>query len=104
MSTQIAPVAVYAAIIASTATGIYGVMTSKTLIRLLVSIELFFNSIVLSAAYIGYTLGVDPGFYSLLIAIILLTIAEMAVIVALVVLLYRRKKTLELDAMMELKG
>ncbi|MET1129079.1 MAG: NADH-quinone oxidoreductase subunit K [Thermoproteota archaeon] len=95
---------VYGSAGVAAAAGIYGLLTSRTIMRLLVSIELLFNSVVLAAAFTGFMLSAGPGFYSLLIAVIVLTIVEMAVIVALVVLLFRRKQSLELDALKEVGG
>lgn len=97
-------VLVYAASVAAASAGLYGVMTSKTLVRLLISVEMIFNSVILSATFIGYVVGVDPGFYSLLIATIVLTIAEIAIVSALLVLVYRRKYSLDVDALREIKG
>jgi NAD(P)H-quinone oxidoreductase subunit 4L len=84
--------------------GLYGLFTSKNIVRLLVSIEVLFNSIILEAAYIGYLAGLTPGFYSLLIVVISLTITEIAIVVALVALAYRRKKGLGMELFEEARG
>jgi len=97
-------VLVYAAAVVSSAAGIYGIMTSKSLLRLLVSIETFFNSVILSAAYIGVVSRAGPGYYSLLLATIVLTIAEIAIVAAILVLVYRRRRSLATGLLRELKG
>ncbi len=95
---------VYLAALVGSAAGIYGVLSSRTLLRLVVSIEVLFNSVILSAAYIGFVSGADPGFYSLLIATIALTIAEIAIVAAILVLVYRRKGSLDVDLLREVRG
>ena len=99
-----AGVMVYLAALVASAAGVYGVMASRSLVRLLASIEVFFNSVILSAAYIGYLVGADPGFYSILIATIVLTIAEIAIVAAILVLVYRRKGSLDAEVLREIKG
>ena len=95
---------VYVAAVAGSTAGVYGVLSSRSLLRLIVSIEVLFNSIILSAAYIGYVAGADPGFYSLLIATVALTIAEIAIVAAILVLVYRRKRSLDVDLLREIRG
>lgn len=97
-------VLVYAAALVGAASGIYGVTSSRSLLKILVSIEVLFNSIILTAAYIGVVVHAGPGFYSLLLATIVLTIAEIAVVAAILVLVYRRRRSLEVDALRELRG
>ncbi len=97
-------VLVYAAALVGAASGIYGVMASRSLLKLLVSIEVLFNSIILTAAYIGVVVHAGPGFYSLLLATIVLTIAEIAVVAAILVLVYRRRRSLGVEALRELRG
>jgi len=97
-------VMVYAAAVVSSAAGIYGIVTSRSLLRLLVSIEVLFNSIIASAAYIGVVSRAGPGYYSLLLATIVLTIAEIAVVAAILVLVYRKRRSLATGLLRELKG
>jgi len=97
-------VLVYLAALVSSMAGIYGVMTARSIVKLLISIEILFNSVVLTASYIGVVTGADPGFYSLLLATIVLTIAEIAIVAALLILVYREKKNLSTDLLTELKG
>jgi len=95
---------IYVAAVTASASGIYGIMVSRGLIRLLVSMEVLFNSIILTAAYIGIVVGADPGFYSLLLATIVLTIAEIAILTAILILVYKRKHDISLEAVRRLKG
>jgi NAD(P)H-quinone oxidoreductase subunit 4L len=99
-----ADIIVFLAGLTASTLGVYGMIASKNLVRLLISIEVLFNSIILEAAYIGYLAGLSPRFYSLLIIVISLTIAEIAVVIALVSLAYRRKKGLEMEALGETRG
>jgi len=95
---------VYLAAFISSMAGIYGVMTARSIVKLLISIEILFNSIVLTASYIGVVSGADPGFYSLLLATIVLTIAEIAIVAAILILVYRKKRSLSTDLLSEIKG
>ncbi len=95
---------VFAATMIGASSGIYGIMSSRTLIRLLVSIELLFNSVIMASAYIGTIVGADPGFYSLLLATIVLTIAEIAIVAAILVLVYKTRRSLRTDLLREVKG
>jgi NADH:ubiquinone oxidoreductase subunit K len=104
MDAAVLAVMVYLAATVSAAAGIYGVLASRSLLKLLVSIEILFNSVVLSAAYIGAVSRAGPGFYSLLLATIVLTIAEIAIVAAILVLVYRRRRSLSTDLLRELKG
>lgn len=104
MNGVLTAVLVYAAALVGAASGIYGVMASRSLLKLLVSIEVLFNSIILTAAYIGVVVHAGPGFYSLLLATIVLTIAEIAVVAAILVLVYRRRRSLGVEALRELRG
>jgi len=104
MEQELVTVLVFAATLVGAAAGVYGVTSSRTLIRLLVSIELLFNAVILASAYIGSIVGADPGFYSLLLATIVLTIAEIAIVTAILVLVYRTKGSLSADALREVKG
>lgn len=97
-------VLVYLAAAVTAAAGLYGIMSSRSLLKLLVSIEVLFNSVILSAAYIGAVARAGPGFYSLLLATIVLTIAEIAIVAAILVLVYRRRKSLATDLLRELRG
>jgi len=95
---------VFVAGLAASTAGLYGVMTSRNLVRLLVSIEVLFNSVILEAAYIGFLAGLSPGFYALLITVVALTIAEIAIVIALVALSYRRKKSMDMEVFREARG
>lgn len=97
-------VMVYIASTIATSIGLYNVMTSRSLIRLFISLELVFNSVILTAAFVGYVVGVDSGFYSLLITTIALTIAEIVIVSALLVLIYRRKYNVNIESLREIKG
>lgn len=104
MEPALVAVMVYVAAVVSSAAGIYGIVTSRSLLRLLVSIEVLFNSIIASAAYIGVVSRAGPGYYSLLLATIVLTIAEIAVVAAILVLVYRKRRSLATGLLRELKG
>lgn len=106
MNGEILAALVYTAAVITGSAGLYGLLTARSLLRLLVSAELLFNTIVLIAIYIG---AVAPsagssGFYSVLLTVIALTIVEMAILLAIVVLIYRTRKTLAVKDLREAKG
>ncbi|WP_153801341.1 NADH-quinone oxidoreductase subunit NuoK [Hyperthermus butylicus] len=101
---SLADVAVFLAALVASAMGIYGAITARNVIRLLVSIEIIFNSVLLEVAYIGFLSGLSVGFYSLLVTVIALTIAEIAIVIALTVLAFRKKQSLDMESMTEARG
>ena len=106
MNGELLAALVYAATVIAGSAAIYGILTAQSLLRLLVSIEVLFNVVVLSAAYIGVVASSSSkaGFYSVLLTVIILTIAEMAILLAIVVLIYRTRKTLAVKDLREAKG
>ncbi|KSW12072.1 hypothetical protein CF15_04655 [Pyrodictium occultum] len=95
---------VYLTALVAGMSGLYGVMTARSLVKLFISVEVFFNSVVLTAAYTGLVAGARPGFYSVLLATIMLTIAEIAVVAALLILVYRKKRSMSVDLLKETRG
>jgi NADH:ubiquinone oxidoreductase subunit K len=99
-------VLVYAASVVAGAAGIYGILAARNLVKLLVSLELLFNSVVVSASYVGSLVGHEGrhGFYTLLIPVILLTLVEMTILLAIVVLVYRTHGGVETSGVGETRG
>ena len=86
--------------------GLIGFMTRRNLIVLFLSTELMFQGIAVNFIAFGrYHMG-DAFFHGQAFVVFLLVIAaaEASLALGLVVLLFRRKNTLDADAWRELKG
>lgn len=85
------------------ALGLAGVMIRRNLLVVVMSLELMLNAVVLSfvaaAAHAGSLAGVAMSFFVYVAAT-----CEIALAMAIVVLLVRRRGTLDLGARAELKG
>lgn len=85
--------------------GLYGAMTRRHLIGILLCIELMLNAAnmnFIAFAYFGNPNPTAGAVFS--IFVIAVTASEMAVALSIVVALYRRRHTLDGDLMKELKG
>jgi NADH-quinone oxidoreductase subunit K len=83
--------------------GLYGVLTRKNTIGLLVALELMANAVNINlVAFSRYHGGTAGQVFTLFT--IALTVAEVAVGLALVILLHRSRRSTALDAAAELKG
>ena len=86
-------------------TGIYAILAQRTAVMVLMGIELLLNAAGLNA--VVFWRYVQPSDYSAQIfTIIIVTIGavEMAIGLAIMMLLYRNRKTVQVDKYKELKG
>ena len=83
--------------------GLYGVFTRKNALAILVSIELMANAVNINLVAFSRFTGelVGQGFALFSIA---LTVAEVVIGMAIVILLYRTHKTIDADAPSALRG
>jgi NADH:ubiquinone oxidoreductase subunit K len=83
--------------------GVYGVLTRKNAVMVLMSIELVLNSVMLNLvafAFINNT--VDGQIFTLFV--IAIAAAEVGVGLALVLMVYRNRRSIALDELSEMKG
>jgi len=85
------------------AIGLYGVLARRHVIGVLLSIELMFNAVNLAIVSIAWSRGLLAGVVLVLFGIAI-TVAEIAVGLALVLLASRVKKSVILDDLSELSG
>jgi NADH:ubiquinone oxidoreductase subunit K len=85
------------------AIGLYGVLARRHAIGVLLSIELMFNAVNLAIVSIAWSKGLLAGVVLVLFGIAI-TVAEIAVGLALVLLASRVRKSVILDDLSELKG
>ncbi len=87
------------------AIGIYAVVAQRTAVMILMGIEVLLNAIGLNL--VAFWRNVAPGDYSAQIfTILIITIGavEMAVGLAIMMLIYRNRHTVQVDKYQELKG
>jgi NADH:ubiquinone oxidoreductase subunit K len=83
--------------------GVYGVIARKNAVMVLMSIELILNSVNLNLLAFSLLHGnVDGNTFALYI--IAVAAAEVGVGLALVLLIFRNRKTIALDELSEMKG
>ena len=85
-------------------TGIYGFLTRKNLITILMSTELILNAVNINFVAFNkylYTEKLEGQFFALLVIAIAAT--EVAVAIAIIISLYRRLKTIDVEKANEMK-
>ncbi|MEI7506471.1 MAG: NADH-quinone oxidoreductase subunit NuoK [Actinomycetes bacterium] len=83
--------------------GVYGVLARKNAVMVLMSIELILNSVNINLLAFSVRHGsVDGNTFALYI--IAIAAAEVGVGLALVLLIYRNRRTIALDDLSEMKG
>lgn len=83
--------------------GVYGVIARKNAVLVLMSIELILNSVNINLLAFDRMNGTDDGGVFALY-IIAVAAAEVGVGLALVLLIFRNRKTIALDDLSEMKG
>jgi NADH:ubiquinone oxidoreductase subunit K len=83
--------------------GVYGVIARRNAVLVLMSIELILNSVNINLlAFDQMNTAVDGSVFALFI--IAVAAAEVGVGLAMVLLLYRNRRTIALDELSEMKG
>jgi NADH:ubiquinone oxidoreductase subunit K len=84
-------------------TGIYGVLARKNAVLVLMSIELMLNAVNINlVAYSAFHRAVAGQVFALFV--ITIAAAEVGVGLAMVLLVYRNRKSISLDELSEMKG
>ena len=84
-------------------TGIYGVLSRKNAVLVLMSIELMLNAVNINLiAFSAFNRSVSGGVFALFV--ITIAAAEVGVGLAIVLLIYRNERTADLDEVDQLKG
>jgi NADH:ubiquinone oxidoreductase subunit K len=85
------------------AIGVYGVIARRNAVMVLMSIELILNAVSLNlVAFSLMTGSVDGQVFALYV--IAIAAAEVGVGLAMVLMIYRNRKTIALDELSEMKG
>jgi NADH:ubiquinone oxidoreductase subunit K len=87
------------------AIGLYGVVTSRNIIRVLMCVELMLNAVNLN--FVAFNRFVNPDVLSgqvFSVFVLTLSAAEAALGLAIVIALYRKKASVDIDVYRELQG
>lgn len=83
--------------------GVYGVLARKNAVMMLMSIELVLNAVMLNlVAFAFITDTVDGQIFALFV--IAIAAAEVGVGLAMVLMVYRNRRSIALDELSEMKG
>jgi NADH:ubiquinone oxidoreductase subunit K len=85
------------------ATGVYGVLAKKNAVLVLMSIELVLNAVNINLVAFGAHNGTVAGSVFALF-VIAVAAAEVGVGLAIVLLIYRNRKSVDLDEVAQMKG
>ena len=83
--------------------GVYGVIARKNAVLVLMSIELFLNSVNINLLAFSMRNGSLDG-HTFALYIIAIAAAEVGVGLAMVLLMYRNRRSIDLDELSEMKG
>ena len=83
--------------------GVYGVIARKNAVLVLMSIELILNSVNINLLAFSMRNGSLDG-HTFALYIIAIAAAEVGVGLAMVLLLYRNRRSIDLDELSEMKG
>jgi len=83
--------------------GVYGVLTRKNAVMVLMSVELILNSVNLNLLAFSQRWGSVDG-QTFALYIIAVAAAEVGVGLAMVILIYRNRRSIALDELSEMKG
>ena len=83
-------------------TGVYGVIVRRNGVLVLMSIELILNAVNINLIAFSTYWGATGQVFALFV--IAIAAAEVGIGLAIVLLIYRNKRSIDLDALSELKG
>jgi NADH:ubiquinone oxidoreductase subunit K len=87
------------------AIGVYGILTRRNLIGILLSVEIILNGANINFAAFAHFRAADPVAGSIFpIFVMAVSACEMAVALAIIISMYRRKKRLDVYRLEELNG
>jgi NADH:ubiquinone oxidoreductase subunit K len=84
--------------------GVYGVLVRRNGVMVLMSIELILNSVNLNLLAFALRNDTDPNGHVFALYVIAVAAAEVAVGLAIVLLIYRNRRSISIDELSEMKG
>ncbi len=85
-------------------TGVYGVLVRRNAVLVLMSIELILNSVNLNLLAFAMRNGSDVSGHVFALYVVAVAAAEVGVGLALVLLIYRNRRSIALDELSSMKG
>ena len=85
--------------------GLYAVLARRNLIGILIGIELMLNAANINFLAFNYFLPTDPAVARIIVLVVIgLAAGEAAIALAIILKLYRQRRSIDVDAIAELKG
>jgi NADH:ubiquinone oxidoreductase subunit K len=84
--------------------GVYGVLARKNAVMVLMSIELILNSVNINLLAFALDHHGDPAGHAFALFIIAIAAGEVGVGLAVVLLIYRNRRSISLDELSQMKG
>ena len=85
--------------------GLYGVLARRSLIAILISVELILNAASINFMAFNRFVGTDPAVGQITVLIVIgLAAAEVAVFLSILLVLYRARRDIDVEDLTELKG
>ena len=85
--------------------GLYGVLARRNLIAILIGIELMLNAVSVNAMAFNHFVAPDPAIGQIIVLFIIgLSAAEAAVVLSIVLIVYRQRSAIDVQDLQELRG
>ena len=85
--------------------GLYAVLARRNLIAILIGIELMLNAVSVNVLAFNYFVAPDPAIGQIIVLFIIgLAAAEAAIVLSIVLTVYRQRSAIDVDDLEELRG
>lgn len=85
--------------------GVYAVLARRNLIGILIGVELMLNAANINFLAFNYFTPVDPALSQIIVLFVIgLAAAEAAIALAIILNVYRQRKSIDVDTMAEMRG
>jgi len=85
--------------------GLYGVLARRNLIAILIGIELMINAVSVNVLAFNHFVAPDPAIGQIVVLFIIgLAAAEAAIVLSIVLTVYRQRSAIDVDDLQELRG
>lgn len=85
--------------------GLYAVLARRNLIAILIGVELMLNAASINFLAFSHFVPADPALAKIIVLFIIgLAAAEAAIALAVILNVYRQRKSIDVDAIAEMKG
>lgn len=85
--------------------GLYGVLARRSLIAILIGVELMLNAASINFLAFNYFMPTDPAVGQIIVLFIIgLAAAEAAIALAIILNVYRQRRSIDVDKIAEMRG